>query len=323
MKAVLVKEFGGPEKLTIGDIPSPKPNDDQVIIKVEYAGVNFPDTLIIQGLYQFKPELPFSPGGEVSGIVKEVGKKVTHVKIGDRVISGCGWGGFAEEVVSFGTNTLKVPAGVDMRDAAVLLQTYATTYHALVDRGNVREGETILILGAAGGTGTSAIHLSKILGLKVIACASTEEKLKYCKEQGADHVLLSGDPDFRGRLKEFTKAVDLVYDPVGGSLSESAFRALGFNGRHLVIGFATGEIPKLAWNLPLLKSASIVGVFWGGFFRTFPEKNAQNVRVLLEWLASQKMEPQIDTVYKMEEVSQALSRIGQGQVMGKLVLDLR
>lgn len=322
MKAILVKEFGGPEKLIIGNAPSPIPNEDQVVISVKYAGVNFPDTLIIQGLYQFQPSFPFSPGGEVSGSVKEVGENVNHLKVGDRVLSGCGWGGFAEEVVSLGANTLKVPEAINLKEAAVLLQTYATTYHALIDRGNAKKGETILILGAAGGTGTSAIHLSKILGLNIIACASTEEKRAYCKNQGANHTLLSSDPDFRTNLKKITKGVDMVYDPVGGGLSETAFRSLQFNGRHLVIGFATGEIPKLPWNLPLLKSASVVGVFWGGFFREYPEKNAQNMLTLLKWVESGQINPHIQATLPLDKAPEALNQLLNKQVMGKMVLKI-
>ncbi|MCP4460482.1 MAG: NADPH:quinone oxidoreductase family protein [Cytophagales bacterium] len=322
MKAVLVKEFGGPDRLIIEEVPSPKPDEDQVVISVHYAGLNFPDTLIIQGLYQFKPEFPFSPGGEVSGIVKEVGKNVTHVKVGDRVMSGCSWGGFAEEVVSFGSNTFKLPEKVDFKNAAVLLLTYATTYHALVDKARAQRRETILVLGAAGGTGTSAIHLAKILGLKVIASASTEEKLSYCKEQGADHILLANDPDFRKKLKDWTagKDIDIVYDPVGGAQSEVAFRSLGFNGRHLVIGFASGEIPRLPWSLPIMKSASIIGVFWGRFFREHPEQNAKNVKTLIEWLESEKIEPHIQNVINLEQASIALNQMLNRIILGKIVI---
>ncbi len=322
MKAVLVKEFGGPDSLIIGEAPSPKPNDDQVVITVHYAGVNFPDTLIIQGKYQFQPKLPFSPGGEVSGIVKEVGKNITHVKGGDRVISGCSWGGFAEEVVSFGSNTYKLPEGINMKNAAVLLQTYATSYHALVDKARVQRGETILILGAAGGTGTSAIHLAKILGLKVIASASTEEKLSYCTNQGADHTLLANDPDFRKKVKDWTSGngIDVVYDPVGGAQSEVAFRSLGFNGRHLVIGFASGEIPSIPWSLPIMKSSSIIGVFWGRFFREHPEKNAENVKALLRWLESGHITPQIQSIFALEKGPEALKQVMDKEVKGKLLI---
>jgi NADPH2:quinone reductase len=325
MKAILVKELGGPELLQFGEAPSPKINDDQVLIEVHYAGINFPDTLIIQGKYQFQPALPFSPGGEVSGIIKEVGSNVKHLKVGDRVISGCGWGGYAEEVVSFGTNTIALPKELPLREGAILLQTFATTYHALVDRGQVKKGETMLVLGAAGGTGTSAIQLGKALGLSVIACASTEEKRQFCLTQGANWALDPSDPEFRNKIGEITnkKGLDLVYDPVGGTLSETAFRSLGFGGRHLVVGFAQGEIPRLPWNLPLLKSASIVGVFWGGFFRDYPEKNAENIQQLFNLWKEEAISPVVDSELQLKDAAEALQKVMNRNVKGKMVLKVK
>mgnify|MGYP002777128864 CR=1 FL=1 len=325
MIAIRVLAHGKPEQLVFQETPTPPISDDQVLIDVHYSGINFPDTLIIQGKYQYQPPLPFTPGGEVSGVVSAVGKNITHLQVGDRVISGCSWGGYAEQVASFGTNTYKLPDELPMREGAVFLQTYATTYHALVDRGQAKKGETLLILGAAGGTGTAAIQVGKVLGLKVIACASTEEKRRHCQEQGSDEVLDSHDPELREKIIKITdrKGLDLVYDSVGGSLSELTFRSLGFGGRHLVIGFATGDMPRLPWNLPLLKCASIVGVFWGRFFREFPEENARNVALLLDWWQQGKLAPMVHAEYPLANASDALTHLIENKVVGKLVLRVK
>lgn len=325
MKAILVTELGGPDKLHFGEAPTPTINDDQVLIDVHYAGVNFPDTLIIQGKYQFQPLIPFSPGGEVSGIIKKVGRNIKHLKIDDRVISGCGWGGYAEEVASFGSSTIILPDELPLREGSLLLQTFATTYHALVDRGQVKKGETMLVLGAAGGTGTAAVQLGKALGMQVIAVASTEMKRQFCLEQGADWILDPSDPEFRKKIGEITnqRGLEIVYDPVGGSMSEMAFRSLGFGGRHLVVGFAQGEIPKLPWNLPLLKSASIVGVFWGGFFRDFPEKNAYNINQLFDLWRRGLITPIVDKELELKHATQGMELLMNKEVMGKIVLRVR
>ncbi len=325
MKAIRVIEHGGPEKLVFQETSAPSITPDQVLIDVHYTGINFPDTLIIQGKYQYQPPLPFTPGGEVSGTVAAIGKNVTHIKKGDRVISGCSWGGYAEKVASFGTNTYKLPDALPFREGAVFLQTYATTYHALVDRGQAKKGETILILGAAGGTGTAAIQVAKALHLTVIACASTEEKRVHCTHQGADHVLDTNDPTIREKIATITagKGLDLIYDPVGGAISETVFRSLAFGGRHLIIGFAQGEIPRLPWNLPLLKCASIVGVFWGRFFREFPEENAKNVAALLDWWNQGMLSPVVHQEFPLEKAGEALDALTQKKVAGKLVLKVK
>jgi NADPH2:quinone reductase len=325
MKAIRVIEHGRPEKLVYQETPAPTITDDQVLIDVHYAGINFPDTLIIQGKYQYQPPLPFTPGGEVSGVVSAVGKNITHVQVGDRVISGCSWGGYAEQVASFATNTFKLPNELPLRDGAVFLQTYATTYHALVDRGQAKKGETILILGAAGGTGTAAIQVAKALELKIIACASTEEKREHCIRQGAEHVLETHDPAIREKIAAITngKGLDLIYDPIGGAISETVFRSMAFGGRHLIIGFAQGDIPRLPWNLPLLKCASIVGVFWGRFFREFPEENAKNVRVLIDWWSRQILKPVVHQEFPLEQASEALGALIEKKVSGKLVLKVK
>lgn len=325
MKAIIVREPGPPDQLTLDDVPSPDVGPQQVLIEAHYAGVNFPDTLIIEGKYQFQPELPFSPGGEVAGVIKKVGSAVKNVTVGDRVVSGCSWGGYAEEVVSFGTNTFRLPDNVPFDQASVFLQTYATTYHALIDRGQAREGENLLVLGAAGGTGTAAIQIAKLLGLNVIASASSEVKQKYCLQQGANAVIDTFPDTFRNKIKEVTheEGLDLVYDPVGNPLSELAFRSLRFGGRHLVIGFAAGQMPQLPWNLPLLKCASITGVFWGRFFREYPDQNARNVEQLLTWLSEQKLQPQIHKVLPLAEAPQALKMISKKEVLGKVALKIR
>ena len=325
MRAILVTQLGGPDKLILGDASTPIINDNQVLIEVHYAGINFPDTLIIQGKYQFQPELPFSPGGEISGIVKKVGANVKHLKEGDRVISGCGWGGYAESVASFGSNTIRLPDELPLREGAILLQTYATTYHALIDRGNVQDGEIMLVLGAAGGTGTAAVQLGKAFGLKVIAVASTDEKRQFGLNQGADWVLDPNDPEFRNKIQEITqkKGLDVIYDPVGGPMSETCFRSMGFGGRHLVVGFAQGEIPRLPWNLPLLKSASIVGVFWGGFFREFPDKNAMNIKELFTLWTKGLIKPIVHEELTLKEAPKGLEQLLNKNVIGKLVVNVK
>ncbi|MGL1889905.1 MAG: NADPH:quinone oxidoreductase family protein [Reichenbachiella sp.] len=322
MKAVMCNEFGGPDKLVITEVPSLTPKEGEVIISVKAAGLNFPDTLIIQGRYQFQPELPFSPGGEVAGVIKEVGAGVTHIKVGDRVVSGTSWGGFAEEVRGYASNTFVIPDRMNFVDAAGSLMTYATSYHALEDRGNLKAGETLLVLGAAGGVGTAAIQIGKLLGAHVIACASTDDKLAYCQSIGADEVINYSTENLKDAAKILTKGkgADVVFDPIGGDLSESAFRAIARGGRHLVVGFATGQIPKLPFNLPLLKSASIVGVFWGGFFRNEPEKNRTNVIQLLKWFESGELKPQIEKVYPLEDFRLALESVINKDVKGKIVL---
>ena len=325
MRAILVTQLGGPDKLILGDASTPIINDNQVLIEVHYAGINFPDTLIIQGKYQFQPELPFSPGGEISGIVKKVGANVKHLKEGDRVISGCGWGGYAESVASFGSNTIRLPDELPLREGAILLQTYATTYHALIDRGNVQDGEIMLVLGATGGTGTAAVQLGKAFGLQVIAVASTDEKRQFCLNQGADWVLNPNDPEFRNKIQEITrkKGLDVIYDPVGGLMSETCFRSMGFGGRHLVVGFAQGEIPRLPWNLPLLKSASIVGVFWGGFFREFPDKNAMNIKELFTLWTKGLIKPIVHEELTLKEAPKGLEQLLNKNVIGKLVVNVK
>ncbi len=287
MKAVLCKEFGPPESLVIEDIASPTPGKDQVVVSVKACGVNYPDILIIQGKYQLKPPLPFSPGSEVSGIVKEVGEAVHNVKVGDRVIAFCGVGGYAEEVVTEATKLIKIPASIDFAIAAGFTLVYGTAYHALKDRAQLKPGETLLVLGASGGVGLATVELGKLIGARVIAAASSDEKLAVCKQMGADDTINYSTEDLRERIKALTngKGVDVVFDPLGGNFSEPVLRSVAWNGRFLVIGFVAGDIPRIPLNLPLLKGSSIVGVFWGSFTEHEPQHNQQNLQELLTLLA--------------------------------------
>ena len=322
MKAVLVEELGGPEKLVYRDHHIEPPAPGFVKVEVEYAGVNFPDTLIIRGKYQFQPELPFAPGGEVAGTVREVGEGVTDFKAGDRVVAGTTAGGFAEEANCFAFNTHKLPDNVGFQEAASILLTHGTVIHALKDRAALKDGERLVVLGASGGVGTAAIQIGKLMGAKVIACASSDEKLEYCKNLGADILHKYSPENLKNAIKELTDGhgADVIFDPVGDSYSEQAFRAIAPMGRHLVIGFAAGNVPAIPWNLPLLKSASITGVFWGNFFRKFPEENKQNIQQLLSWLDQKKLVPQIDSVYPLSEAAAALQKIENRKVSGKIVL---
>lgn len=324
MKALLVRELEGPSKLVFEDHKIDSPEKGRVLIDVKYAGVNFPDTLITRGKYQFQPDLPFAPGGEVAGIIKEVGEGVTEFKVGDRVVSGTTWGGFAEEVLGWDFNTHPIPEEVGFKDAASILMTHGTVIHALKDRAELKKGETLTVLGASGGVGTAAIQIGKIIGAKIIACASSEEKLSFCKSLGADETLLYSPENLKEGVKELTngKGTDVIFDAVGGAYSEQAFRAIAPKGRHLVIGFASGSVPAIPLNLPLLKSASIVGCFWGSFFRNFPNENKENIAQLMNWLQDGKLKPAIDTVYSLEDGAKALLKIEDRKVVGKLLIEV-
>jgi NADPH2:quinone reductase len=325
MKAVLCKELGLPGKLVIEDIPSPRAAAGQVVVSVKACGVNFPDTLIIQGKYQFKPELPFSPGGEVAGVVKEVGDGVTRVKPGDRVIAFNTWGGFAEEMLVDADRTVPMPAAMDFIPASAFVLTYGTSYHALKDRADLKAGETMLVLGAAGGVGLAAIQLGKAMGARIVAAASSDAKLKVCRENGADELIYYGAEDLRARIKDITggKGVDVVYDPVGGPYSEPALRDMAWNGRFLVVGFATGDIPRVPLNLTLLKGCSIVGVFWGTFTRKEPERNRENNWELMAMYAAGKIKPHIHATFPLERAAEALNEVLNKRVTGKVVLTTR
>lgn len=322
MKAILVEKLGGPDSLVFRDHEIDSPAPGQVLIDVKYAGVNFPDTLIIRGKYQFQPELPFSPGGEVAGIIKEVGAGVEGLKPGDRVVSGTTSGAFAEKAHGFAFNTHLLPDDVSFRDAAAVLMTHGTVIHALKDRAKLKKGETMAVLGASGGVGTAAIQLGKRMGATIIACASTDGKLKYCKDIGADVLHKYTVENLKSSIKDLTggRGADVIFDAVGDAYSEQAFRAIAPMGRHLVVGFAAGKVPAIPWNLPLLKSASITGVFWGNFFRNFPQENKDNIQALLRMVGNQEIIPKIDQEFSLEDAPKALKKIENRLVLGKVLI---
>jgi NADPH2:quinone reductase len=322
MRAVRVHELTGPAALRVDEVPDLEPAPGQLVIDVRAAGVNFPDILITRGQYQFKPAPPFSPGGEVAGVVRAVGSGVTSLKVGDRVASTMLYGGYAEQAVVPEQAAVKLPDAVSFEVGAATLLTYLTTYHALVDRAALRSGESLLVLGAAGGVGTSAVELGKLLGARVIAAASSEDKLAFCREHGASDGIDYSKQDLKEQLKALTKGtgVDVIYDPVGGALAEPALRGIAWEGRYLVIGFAAGEIPKIPLNLVLLKGCQIVGVFWGSFAMREPAKNRAHADQLFAWVAEGKLRPAIDATFSFTQAAEALRRIEQRQVKGKVVL---
>lgn len=324
MKAIVCNEFGLPSSLEFTEIQNPIPNKDEVLMAVKACSVNFPDTLIIQGKYQFKPNFPFSPGSDVAGVIESVGENVTHLKVGDEVVGFIPFGGFAEMAIVKAKDCFPKPVGMSMVNASAFLLAYGTSYHALKDRANLQKGETILILGASGGVGLTAIELAKLIGAKVIAAASSDDKLKLCKEFGADELINYTRENLKEKTKALTngKGVDVIYDPVGGDFSELALRAIAWNGRHLVIGFANGEIPKIPTNLALLKGASIVGVFWGAFAQREPKKSLENIKQLLNWFGQGKLKPHIDEIYSLENAPKALEAMMQRKTKGKIVIDM-
>lgn len=323
-KAVLCNEYCEPEGLIYGERPVPVPGPEQVLIDVHAAGVNFPDSLIIKGKYQFKPDLPFSPGGEVAGIVRAVGSEITHVKPGDRVLAALGWGGYAHCALAEGWRVLQIPDTMQFDVASGFLITYGTSHHALKDRGQLKAGETLLVLGAAGGVGLAAVEIGKAMGATVIAAASSDEKLAVCQAHGADLLINYSKEDLRERIKELTngKGVDVVYDPIGGDLCEPALRGIAWNGRYLVVGFASGEIPAPRLNLPLLKGASIVGVFWGAFARNERQKNEENLAQMFDWYREGHLRPYICARFPLAEASKALRFVMNRQAIGKVVLEV-
>ena len=322
MKAVLCKAWGPPESLVVEDVPSPRPGKGQVLVTVKASGVNFPDVLIIQNKYQVKPDLPFSPGGEIAGVVKAVGEGVRGFMPGDAVIALIGWGGYAEEVLVDATRLAPMPAGLDFKVAASFGITYVTAHHALKDRAQLKPGETLLVLGAAGGVGLAAVELGKLMGARVIAAASSAEKLETCKRYGAEGVINYESEDLREAIRKLTdnRGVDIVYDPVGGKFAEPAARGLAWRGRYLVVGFAAGGIPKIPLNLALLKEASIVGVYWGEFSKRDPATNAANLKELMGWLRAGKIKPLVSATYPLERAADALSDMINRKVQGKVVL---
>jgi NADPH:quinone reductase len=324
MKAVLCKAYGPPQSLVVEDIASPTAGPGEVVIAVKAASVNFPDVLIIQNKYQVKPPLPFSPGSEVAGVVKATGDGVNGFKPGDRVMAFTTYGGFAEEVKTDARTLLPLPAGMDFAQAAAFGLTYATSDFGLRDRGALKAGETLLVLGAAGGVGIAAIEIGKALGARVIACASTDDKLAVCRAHGADETINYASDDLRERIKQLTggNGVDVVYDPVGGSYTEPALRSLAWRGRLLVVGFAAGEIPKIPLNLTLLKGCSIVGVFWGEFTRREPTRFAEEMQQLGRWFLEGKIRPHISATFPLDRAAEALTLMADRKVTGKVVLSV-
>jgi NADPH:quinone reductase len=322
MKALLCKAYGLPDSLVLEDQNLGPVGPGQVLINMKAAGVNFPDVLIIQNKYQFKPQLPFAPGSEMAGLVAEVGEGVKHVKVGDKVIAFVGHGAFAEQALVPAQVVVPMPPGMDFDTAAAFTLTYGTSYHGLKDRGELKAGETLLVLGAAGGVGLAAIEIGKALGARVIAAASSAEKLAVCKDHGADELINYSTEDLRERLKAITagKGPDVIYDPVGGPYAELAFRSIAWRGRYLVIGFAHGEIPKLPFNLMLLKGASVVGVFWGDHTKREPKENFAGIQEMLGWMKEGKIRPHISARYPLAQGAQALNDMMNRKVMGKVVI---
>jgi NADPH2:quinone reductase len=322
MKALVCHAYGPVDALKIEEVPDPKPVSGEVLIGVRACGINFPDLLVVQGKYQFRPTPPFSPGGEVAGVVEAVGAGVSGVKVGDRVVAMGPSGGIAEKFVTDASRTIPIPQGVDFASAVCLPTAYGTTLHALRDRAQLREGESLLVLGAAGGVGLSAVQIGKRMGARVIAAASSAEKLAVCKQAGADDVVDYGSEDLKERVKALTNGagVDVVYDPVGGPYSEPALRATGWQGRFLVIGFAAGEIPRIPLNLTLLKGCSIVGVFWGMAMMRDPARLRGELVELLAWTADGSLKPHVHARYPLDRALDALKDVESRKVRGKAVV---
>ena len=332
MKALQCTELGGPEKLKVNDVPEPKAIQDHVVIDNKAASVNFPDVLMIQGLYQFQPELPFCPGGESSGIVSAIGEGVKNIEIGDRVFAMTGLGAFAEKIVVHKSSVVRIPETMNYETAAALPMTYGTSLYALKQRAELKEGETLLVLGAAGGVGLATVELGKAMGAKVIAAASTQEKIDLCIKHGADEGFIypSGNLDrdqqkeLSSKIKELTGGigVNVVYDPIGDAYSEPCIRATAWDGRYLVIGFAAGEIPKIPINLALLKGMKIIGVFWGAWVGMFPEENKQNFQELFELHSQGKINPEVSDSFLLEDGASAIAHLKDRKAKGKVIIKI-
>lgn len=322
MHAWLCETTTGPQALVWRELPTPEPKPDEVRVAIRAASINFPDLLTVQGKYQVRPELPFVPGSEFAGVVDAVGSAVTHLKPGDPVAAIGSAGGFGTHACVKAAHAIPLPPGFRLEDAAAFAFTYGTSHHALIDRGQLKAGESVLVLGAAGGVGTAAVQIAKAVGARVIAGASTDEKCEACRAIGADATVNYSREDLREALKTLTagRGADVIYDPVGGELAEPAFRSIAWRGRYLVVGFAAGGIPALPFNLPLLKGASVVGVFWGDFVRREPAANARILGELAGWYAAGKIKPVIDTVLPMSELPTAYRRMAERAIKGKLVL---
>jgi NADPH2:quinone reductase len=323
MKALLCKQWGPPETLVVEELPTPEVGADDVLIDIHAAAVNFPDSLIIENKYQVKPELPFSPGGELAGEIAAVGDNVSHLSVGQKVIAFTGYSAFAQQIATNANRVIPMPDGVDYVTASAFVMTYGTTYHALADRAALKQGESLLVLGAAGGVGLAAIEIGKALGAHVIAAASSAEKLAVCSEHGADETINYSDEDLKDAIKARTdgRGVDVVYDPVGGPMTEAALRGTAWRGRLLVIGFASGDIPKPPLNLALLKGCSIVGVFWGSFVQREPKENQKQLKTLFSLLGEGKLRPHVSGTYPLAKGGEAITALASRKATGKLVIE--
>ena len=324
MRAVRCTRLGPPESLAVDDLPTPEPGPGEVRVRVVAAGVNFPDTLVVQGLYQSQPELPFTPGGEAAGVVEAVGEGVTHLAEGDRVLAFTGEGAFAERLVAPAAVVAPIPDALPLDVAAGFLLAYGTSHHALRQRAEIQEGETLLVLGAAGGVGLAAVEVGARLGARVVAAASTEEKLALCREHGAAETVNYAEEDLRDGLRRVLgrDKPDVVYDPVGGDLAEAAFRSIAWGGRHLVVGFASGDIPSIPLNLPLVKGAALVGVFWGTFVQREPAVHRANMAELLGWVESGAIRPHISKRFPLDRAAEALRWMMDRKAMGKVIVEM-
>ncbi len=324
MRALLCHQFGPPESLAVEDVDAPEPGPADVVVDVRACSATFPDVLMIQGLYQFKPSFPFSPGGEVAGLVSAVGGEVSTVSVGDRVILPLGWGGMAEQVRAPAAAVVPLPEGVEFEAAAGFLYAYGTSFHALRDRAALQAGETLLVLGAAGGVGLAAVELGATMGATVIAAASSPAKLAVCRERGAAMTIDYEREDLKSAVRELTggRGADVVYDPVGGRFSEPALRSTAWAGRYLVIGFAAGDIPKLPLNLPLLKGCSVVGVFWGAFVQHEPDRAAANGLELVAMLGDGRLQPHVSATFPLAEGGQAIRHLADRKAEGRVVVTI-
>jgi NADPH2:quinone reductase len=324
MKAALCKALDGPEAVAIEEIADPTAGPGEVVVRVRAAALNFFDTLITRGKYQTKPALPFSPSGEIAGVVDSLGSGVTGVAVGDRVAAAVGYGGAREKVVVAAQSLIPIPDGVSDEVASAVSVTFGTAIHGLKDRGHVKPGETVAILGATGGAGQAAVEIAKLMGARVIAAGSSDEKLEICKSLGADEVVNYDTADLKQALKDLTegRGVDVVYDCVGGQYAEPAVRALAWEGRFLVVGFAAGDIPKLPLNLLLLKGADAVGVFWGEAVKRNPERHRANMIEVLQWVADGKLDPRIQATYPLAEIREAIGVLDRREATGKIALTI-
>jgi NADPH2:quinone reductase len=322
MKALLCKHYGTPDDLVIEDVADPAAGPGEAVVEVKAAALNFFDTLIIAGKYQTKPAMPFSPAAEMAGVVRSVGANVTSVKVGDRVLGYLGYGAARQLVVVRADRLVPIPDALDFDRAAGLCVTYGTTLHALKDRAQLCEGETLAVLGASGGVGLAAVELGKTMGARVVACASSDDKLAFAKKHGADDTINYANDDLKESLRRVTggKGVDVIYDPVGGAYAEQALRSIAWKGRFLVVGFAAGEIPKIPLNLALLKGCDIVGVFWGSFVERDPAGHRANTKQLVDWVTAGKLSAHVQAVYPLTDAANALKALAARKVMGKIVL---